>query len=313
LGTRDGIGSVIFGATTLIFTGLSVAFAFRAGLFNIGAEGQLVVGAFLATMAGLAFGDLPAILLVPLCALAAAAGGALWGSIPGFLRARLGVHEVINTIMMNFIASGLTGYLTVHVLREPGQMIPQTSRISDAARVPRLGELGPLGDWVPASSPANSSFFLALAVCGLIAWTLNRTPWGFRVRALGLGAKAARTAGMPTGRTLVLSMAMAGAVAGLGGVNEVLGFRYRFLDNFSSGVGFLGIAVALIGGARVSGVMAAALFFGVLGAGAIELDLFTEVPREIVLIVEAGILLLVVTSTDLLGRARRAFGTGGLG
>ena len=300
LGTPDGIGAVLFSSTTLLFTGLSVAFAYRAGLFNIGAEGQLLVGAFLAAVVALSLPDWPPILLVPVSVLAAALGGAIWGAIPGLLRARLGVHEVINTIMMNFIASGLTGYFAVHVLREPGQMIPHTSSLPEAARIPRLGDL-PFA-LVPSSSPANTSFLLALGVAAVVAWILYRTPFGFRVRALGLGPEAARTAGLPVGLTLVGTMALAGALAGLAGVNEVLGFRYRFLDNFSGGVGFLGIAVALLGRATVSGVVAAALLFGVLSAAAVEVDLFTDVPREVVLVVQAAILLFVVAGDRVLRR-----------
>jgi simple sugar transport system permease protein len=299
LRTPDGVASILFNATALIFTGLSVAFAFRAGLFNIGAEGQLIIGAFTTTVVALALPGLPALLLVPLCIVAAAAGGAVWGAIPGILRARLGAHEVINTIMMNFIASGLTGYLTVHVLKEPGQMIPQTSPIPAAAHIPRLGELAFPGNPIPAVSPANTALLLAVAIAVIVGWLLRRTPFGFEVRALGLGAKAARTAGLPTRRTLIAAMALAGAIAGLGGVNEVLGFRYRFLDAFSSGVGFLGIAVALLGRARVTGVIAAALLFGALSAGALEIDLFTEVPRELMLVVQAAILLLVVAGDEL--------------
>jgi general nucleoside transport system permease protein len=303
-GTADGFAAVLFDMTALVFTGLSVAFAFRAGLFNIGAEGQLTVGAFLATMVALHVAHAPAVVLVPLCILAAAAGGAAWGAIPGLLRARLGVHEVINTIMMNFIASGLTGYFTVHVFRQPGQMIPQTSPIPVAARIPRLGSLPIPGNPIPSSSPANVALLLALAAAAACTWVLFRTPFGFRIRALGAGERAARTAGMPTGRTIVAAMAFAGALAGLAGVNEVMGFRYRFLDNFAGGVGFLGIAVALLGRVRMSGVVAAAALFGVLNAGAVEVDLFTKVPREIVLVVQAAILLFVVAADEI---ARRAF------
>jgi len=244
---------------------------------------------------------------------AAAAGGAAWGAIPGVLRARLGVHEVINTIMLNFIASGLTGYLTVYVLKEPGQMIPHTSRIVEAARIPRLGNLPFPGNPLPPSSPANVALLLALAAAVACAWILYRTPFGFRVRALGLGEAAARTAGIPTRGTLVGTMAVAGALAGLAGVNEVLGFRYRFLDNFAGGVGFLGIAVALLGRVRMSGVVAAALLFGVLGAGAVEVDLFTAVPRELVLVVQAAILLFVVAADEVTHRILLRLVRGGTG
>jgi simple sugar transport system permease protein len=307
LGTGEGIATILFNATSLAFTGLSVAFAYRAGLFNIGAEGQLTIGAFLATLVALGLPGAPALVLVPLAILAAAAGGAAWGAIPGLLRARLGVHEVINTIMLNFVASALTGYFVVHVLREPGRMIPQTAAIPEAARLPRLGEWLPL----PPESPANAAFLLALLAAVAAAWLLARTPFGFRVRAIGQGERAARTCGVPTSSTIVGAMAVAGALAGLAGVNEVLGFRYRFLDNFAGGVGFLGIAVALLGRARPSGVVAAALLFGALSAGSLEIDVFTDVPREVALVVQAGILLFVVAGDDVARRllARRARGS----
>lgn len=301
-GNADGIAAVLFNTTALLFTGLSVAFAFRAGLFNIGAEGQLTVGAFLTTLVAFGLAGAPAPVLVPACVLAAALGGAAWGAIPGVLRARLGVHEVINTIMLNFIASGLTGYLTVYVFKEKGQMIPHTARIPEAARIPRLGDLPIPGNPLPSSSPANVALILGIVVAIACAWILYRTPFGFRVRALGLGEAAARTAGIPTQRTLIGAMAVAGALAGLAGVNEVLGFRYRFLDNFAGGVGFLGIAVALLGRVSMSGVVAAALLFGVLGAGAVEVDLFTDVPRELVLVVQASILLFVVAADEITRR-----------
>ncbi|MEZ5066607.1 MAG: ABC transporter permease [bacterium] len=297
-GTAEGLATILFSATGLMCTGLSVAFAYRAGLFNIGAEGQVLVGAFVATLVALALPAAPALVLVPLCVVAAAIGGAFWGAIPGFLRARLGVHEVINTIMLNFLASALTGYLVVHVLREPGEMIPQTPAIPLAAHLPRLGEWTPL----PAQSPANAALLVALAAALALAWILARTPFGFRVRALGLGERAARTAGLPVGATIVGAMAVAGAVAGLAGANEVLGFRYRFLDNFTGGIGFLGIAVALLGRARPGGVVIAALLFGALNAASLEIDLFTDVPREIGFVVQAAILLFVVAGDHVLRR-----------
>ena len=297
---RDGLGAILFDTTALTFTGLSVAFAFRAGLFNIGAEGQLTVGAFAAAVIPLAFPGAPRGVAVTLAVLAAALAGGTWGAIPGALRARLGGHEVLNTIMMNFVAAGLTGYLTVHVLRPAGEMIPQTPEIPAQAALPRLGAYPALQGIVSAASPANAALFLALAAAATVAWTLARTPFGFRVRALGLGERAAHIAGVPTRATTVLAMAVAGALAGLGGVNEVLGFRHRFLDNFAGGVGFLGIAVALLGGARAGGVVAAALLFGALNAAAVELDLATAIPRELVLVIQADILLFATAGDGLL-------------
>jgi simple sugar transport system permease protein len=311
LATPDGVGAVLFGTTTLIFTGLSVAFAYHAGLFNIGAEGQLLVGAFASTMTAIALDGAPPAVIVPAAVAAGAAGGALWAAVPGVLRARLGVHEVINTIMMNFVASGLTGYLTVHAFKEPGQMIPQTSPVPLAARIPRLGDLPFPFSEIPVSSPANASLLLALAACAVAAWILRRSPWGLELRALGRSERAARTAGIDAGRTWIGAMSVAGAFAGLAGANEVLGFRYRFVDNFASGVGFLGIAVALLGGARIGGVIAAAFLFGALNAGAVEIDLFTDVPREIVLVVQAGILLFVVAAEEIAHRLARRARAGG--
>jgi ABC-type uncharacterized transport system permease subunit len=301
---RDGIGAVLFDTTALTLTGLSVAFAFRAGLFNIGAEGQISVGAFAAAVAPRMWPDAPGFVLVPLAALAAALAGGFWGAIPGILRARRGVHEVLDTIMMNFVAAGLTGYLTVHVLRPPGEMIPQTPEIPPAAWLPRLGALPALGAVVSPASPANVTLFLALAAAAAVGWTLRRTPFGFRVRARGLGERAARTCGMPTGTTVVLAMTVAGALAGLAGVNEVLGFRHRYLDNFSGGIGFLGIAVALLGRGRPAGVLLAALLFGLLNAAAVEIDLSTGIPRELVLVVQASILLLASAGEGLVPRWR---------
>jgi simple sugar transport system permease protein len=307
-GSPAALGATLFQATTLVFVGLAVALPYRAGFFNIGAEGQLLVGALAAAVTALAFPALPRVLLLPLAVGASAAAGALWGAIPGFLRARFGVHEVIDTIMMNFIASALTSWFVVYVVQEPGQMIPHTRPIPEAAEVPRLGELAILGNPFPASSPVNASILLAIAALAAYAWGLRRTSAGFELRAVGVGERAARVAGIASGRIAWMAMAAGGALAGLAGVNEVLGFRHRFLDNFSGGVGFLGIAVALLGKSSARGVFAAALFLGALAAGAVEVDLFTDVPREILIVLQAMILLAVVgvdEAWSALARARR--------
>ena len=260
----------------------------------------MTVGAFAAAVVPLAWPGAPGLVLVPLAILAAAAAGGAWGAVPGLLRAHRGGHEVLNTIMMNFIAAGLTGYLTVHVLRPAGEMIPQTPEIAAASWIPRLGVLP--GSPVSAASPANAAFFLALACAALVAWTLARTPFGLEVRARGEGERAARVAGMPVARATVLAMAVAGALAGLAGVNEVLGFRHRFLDNFAGGVGFLGIAVALLGRGRAGGVLLAAFWFAILNAAAVEVDLSTDIPRELFVVVQAAILGLAAAGDDLAAR-----------
>ena len=304
-GSVDAVGLIFFNACPLIFAGLAVAFAFRAGLFNIGGEGQLFLGSFVCAWVGLSLGGLPAFLAVPALVAASAAGGALWAAIPGYLKARFGVHEVINTIMMNFIAIGLTSYLVINVFKEPGQMTPQTSEIAAGGYLPRLaGPLQALGIPLPRANPLNASIFIAFAAI-LLAWfILYRTTLGYEIRAVGANAKAAECAGVNVRRTLILAMLLSGAFAGLVATNEVMGFRHRFLDNFSSGIGFMGIAVALLGRNTPLGVLFAALLFGILNTGALEVDVFTDVPRELILVLQAVTIFLVVVGNELLARRR---------
>ena len=306
-GSVDAVGLVLFNAVPLIFAGLAVAFAFRAGLFNIGGEGQLYIGAFVCTLAGLSLGGLPAVLLIPLLILASAAGGAVWAAVPGLLKARFGVHEVINTIMMNFIAVGLTSYFVINMLREPGQMTPQTSEIALAGHLPRLaGSLSRIGIPLPQANPLNFSIVLALVAVWLAWFILYRTNLGYEIRAVGMNAKAAEYAGINVRRTIVLAMLISGAFAGLVATNEVMGFRHRFLDNFSSGLGFMGIAVALLGKNTPLGVLLAALLFGVLNTGGLEIDIFTDVPRELILVLQAITIILVVVGNEVFVRRAAA-------
>jgi ABC-type uncharacterized transport system permease subunit len=305
-GSIDSIGLILFNAVPLIFTGLSVAFAFRAGLFNIGGEGQLYIGSFVCALAAFAFAGLPPVLMIPVLIIASALGGAAWGAIPGFLKARFGVHEVINTIMMNFIAVGVTSYFVINVLREPGQMTPQTAEIPVAGQLPRLaGAFQHLGIPLPHANPLNFSLVLALAAVWLAWFVLYRTNLGYEIRAVGANASAAEYAGINVRRTIIIAMLISGAFAGLVATNEVMGFRHRFLDNFSSGLGFMGIAVALLGKNSPLGVLLAALLFGVLNTGALEIDVFTDVPRELILVVQAVTIILVVVGNELAARARQ--------
>lgn len=302
-GGVDAIGYVLFNACPLIFAGLAVAFAFRAGLFNIGGEGQLYVGSFVCAWAGLRLSGLPPVVVVPALVAAAAVGGALWASVPGLLKARFGAHEVINTIMMNFIAVGLTSYLVINILKEPGQMTPQTAEIVTAGHLPRLaGLLHPLGIPLPYANPLNASIVIALAAVWLAWFILHRTTLGYEIRAVGLNAAAAEYAGINVRRTVVLAMVLSGAFAGLVATNEVMGFRHRFLDNFSVGTGFMGIAVALLGKNTPLGVLLAALLFGVLNTGALEVDVFTDVPRELILVLQAITIILVVVGNEIISR-----------
>jgi len=306
-GSADGFALVLFNSCPLVFAGLAVAFAFRAGLFNIGGEGQLYIGSLVCAVVGLSLEGVPAVLAVPAAVLAAAGGGALWAALPGYLKARLGVHEVINTIMMNFIAIGLSSYLVVNVLREAGQMTPQTPRIAAAARLPRLAPaLSAIGIPVPDANPLNASLIFALAAV-LAAWfILYRTRLGYEIRAVGENPAAAEYAGINVRGITVAAMSLSGAFAGLVATNEVMGFRYRFLDNFSGGIGFLGIAVALLGRNSPVGVLLAAILFGVLNTGALEVDVFTDVPRELILVIQAVTIVLVVVVNELFQRRRAA-------
>ena len=295
----DGIGYTLFLATPLIFTGLAVAVAFRAGLLNIGAEGQLYVGAFATAWVGIVGGSLPGFILVPLCMLAAIVAGAVWGAIPGLLKARFGSHEVINTIMMNFVAVSIVSYLTQYHYRTPGDAILETASIGPNARIARLGRFVP---GLPERIPLNLAFVLALVACALVYLFLQYTKWGYEIRATGANPSAAEYGGISVRRQIVLAMAISGGLAGMVGINEVLGYRYRYYDGFSDNYGFTGIAVALLGRNHPVGGVFAALLFGVLMRGGIPVDAFTEhVTKDIVQILQATIILFVAAEAFFRG------------
>lgn len=289
----DGIGYTLFYATPLIFTGLAVAVAFRCGLLNIGAEGQLYIAAFATAWAGITFAGLPAVLLVPLCFLAAVLTGGFWGAVPGVLKARFGAHEVITTIMMNFIAIALASYFTQYHYKPPGDALLQTVPIGENAQIPRMGQFLP---GFPERIPLNVAFLVALVVCLLVYLFLWRTRWGYEIRATGANAAAAQYGGIATGRQIVLAMAISGALAGMVGVNEVLGYRYRYYDSFSTGYGFTGIAVALLGRNHPVGVILASLLFGALLRGGLFVDIFTEHVSKDLVVVLQGIIILFVAA-----------------
>ncbi len=301
----DGIGYTLFYATPLVFTGLAVALALRCGLLNIGAEGQLVAAAFAAAWAGITFAHLPGWLLVPFVAVAGMIAGGMWGAVPGALKARFGAHEVITTIMMNFIAAGLVSYFTQYHYKKPGDAILETVPIADAAHLPRLGRFVP---GLPERIPLNAGFLLALLACLLVWVFLWKTRWGYEIRATGASPEAAEYGGISTRRRIVLAMALSGALAGMVSISEVQGYRYRYYDGFSAGYGFTGIAVALLGRSHPLGVLAAALFFGALLRGGLFVDIFTEhVSKDLVAVLE-GIIILFVTAEALFRRRRGAAG-----
>jgi general nucleoside transport system permease protein len=295
-GTGYGLGQTLFRATPLVFTGLAVALGFRAGLFNIGVEGQLYLGGFAAGVVGCTLGGWPAPLLLPLAMLAAAAAGAVWGAIPGVLKARFGSHEVINTIMLNFIAFALVAYFGRFAYQTA---TVRTAEIGAGAVIPRLGE------FLTAlkGTPANLSLLLAVAAAIAVGVLLFRTRRGYELRAVGLNAPAAEYGGISIGRTHALAMTLSGAVAGLGGVNFVLGYKHFFEQGFSAGAGFLGIAVALIGRNHPAGVIVAALFFGALSYAGLVIN--ERVPRELVEMLQGLVILSAIATQQVLERAAR--------
>ncbi len=315
----DGIGYTLFYATPLIFTGLAVALAFRCGLLNIGAEGQLYVAAFAATWVAIKFGgvvvkiggadvnyswaSLPAILLIPLACLAAIFVGGLWGAIPGYLKARFGSHEVINTIMMNFIGIALVSYFTQYHYKVPGDPIMESAEIGTAAHIPRLSSFVP---GIPTRLPLNVGFLLAIVACVLVYIFLWKTKWGYELRATGENPSAAEYGGISVRKQIVLAMALSGALAGMVGINEVLGYRYRYYDGFSANYGFIGIAVALLGRNHPVGVFLAALLFGMLIRGGIFVDAFTDhVSKDIVDVLQAVVILFVACEAFFRGSFHR--------
>ncbi|MBC7082447.1 MAG: ABC transporter permease [Firmicutes bacterium] len=285
-GAFGGVGNLaetLINVTPLIFTGLAVAFSFRCGLFNIGAEGQLIMGQVASAWVGFALTGLPAFVHMPLALVAGVAAGAAWGAVPGYLKARLGVHEVINTIMMNYIALYLSHYLVIGPLKAPGPL-PVTPTIAPAARLWRF---------LPPTR-LHLGVVLAVAAVWLVYYVLFRTTLGYEIRAVGQNPEAARYGGISVRRNIVLAMVISGGLAGAAGAVQVLGLQYKFLDIFSfTGYGFDGIAVALLGRNHPLGVLAAACLFGTLARGAILMQSIARIPKEIIGIVQATIVLFV--------------------
>jgi simple sugar transport system permease protein len=285
-GSNYDFGMTLFYSTPLILTGLAVAVPFQAGLFNIGAEGQLTLGALAAAAVGAVWPALPWPLAPVLATLAAILAGTVWGAIPGWLRARRGSHEVINTIMLNFIAAGLASYVTLYLLKNPDSQNPETRPIGAGYLIHQFGVFG--------GAPVSLALPLAIIAAVLVWILLWRTVLGYEMRAVGQSEPAARAAGINPGRIRIIAMSVAGGLAGLVGVGEVLGNAGKFRLGFSPEYGFIGIAVALLGRNQPVGVVASALLFGALHKGAADLDLETEhVTRELSLILQALIILSV--------------------
>ena len=301
-GSPLAVGRTLLNATPLIFTGLAVAVAFRAGLFNIGGEGQFFIGAITAAVAGVYLGSLGVVGMV-LALAACAVTGFLWGAIPGFLKAYFGAHEVITTIMLNFVAILLATYLALNPFRSEG-LVPGTEAIDLTARIPFIGfGLG----------RANYGFVFGLVAALLVYLFLWRTKRGFEIRAVGLSPGAASYAGMRIGVNTVLALAIGGSLAALGGGEEVLGVYGKMSIPFVTGLGFTGIGVALLGRNHPAGVVLGAILFGALASGAQEMQFSTDVPLQLATVIGA-IILLLVTATKLVelivGKRARALASG---
>ncbi|WP_174735068.1 ABC transporter permease [Mesobacillus harenae] len=283
------IGEVVRQFTPYILAGLAVAFAFRTGLFNIGVEGQLIVGWLAAVWVGVSFEELPKIIHLPLAVLAAAAAGALWGFIPGFLKAKFRVHEVIVTIMLNYVALHVTNSIIRNVITDGKERTPNVAESASLR--------SPFFESITDYSRLHWGILIALA-CAIIMWfLLEKTTRGFELRAVGYNQHASHYAGMNVNTNIILSMVISGAFAGLAGAMEALGtFGFASIKGGFTGVGFDGIAVALLGGNTAIGVVLAALLFGGLKIGALNMPLESGVPNELVDIIIALIIFFVASS-----------------
>ena len=282
-GSAGALSETVVNATPLILVGLSIAVGFRAGLFNIGGEGQLTVGAISATVVGFEFTSLPAPVHVVLVVLAGFAGGAIWGAIPGFLKAKSGAHEVITTIMLNYVSYRLADYaLSTTFYRRPDRTDP----ISKPATVAYPHLFG-------SAYRISLGIIVAIIVAALVAFLINRTTVGFEFQAVGANPDASRAAGMSPTRTFIVVMALAGGLAGLAGANQLLTVSPSLTPGYSSGFGFDGIAIALLGKSRPSGVILAAFLFGAMRAGSRAMQAATQTPVDIVLVIQAFVILFI--------------------
>jgi simple sugar transport system permease protein len=298
VGSERAIVNTLVSATPLILGGLSVALAFKAGLFNIGAQGQFLMGALGAVAVGVSVSTWDPIVAIPAAVIAGMAAGAFWGFIPGFLKAFTGAHEVVVTIMLNFIAVGVLTAMVSGPLDLPGSASPITADVGNAAYPIVIGRNGHIG------------FLVALLAAVVVWWFLQRTTLGFEIRTVGANPEAARYAGMRPRRLIILTMSLAGLLAGLAGVGQVLGITHRMTASFGTTVGFDSIAVALLARTNPLGVVLAALFFGAMRNGASAMELQVGIPAELVEVLQA-IILLALVAAPVLRRVFRLRGVSG--
>ena len=283
LGNWAGVGLTLQKSVPLILAGLGVAFALHCSLFNIGAEGQLYIGAMVGTVLALFVKGLPLGLHVTLCVVGSFIGGAIWGGIPGYLKAKRGLSEIIMTIMLNYVAFWFVSYLVHGPLKEPGAYYPQTEIVPPTSQLPIIWSAGRL----------HVGFLISVAASILIYVILYRTTLGFKIRAVGFGLKAAQHAGISPSRNITIAMLISGGLAGMAGIMEVLGVQHRLSDFFSPGYGYDAIAVALLANGHPFGVVVAAIFFGALRAGSNIMQRTMDVPSSVASFIQ-GITVLFV-------------------
>jgi len=282
-----GIGYSLFYTTPLILTGLSVALCFHAGLFNIGAEGQLLWGAVSVAVLAQLFPNLPSGIAVPLSVLVAALAGGLWGLIPGYLKAKRGTHEVITTILLNFVSVSVVNYLILYPLKNPESQAAETPVFPEAFRMNTL--------WFP-TTPVNASLIGAVFIAFLVYFYLFRTSAGFELRTMGASPRAALFAGVPLFKRTLLVFFLSGCLAGLVATNDVMGNEHKLIEGFSPGYGFSGIAVAIMAKNHPLGILLSSLLFGSLQNFSRELEFFSEnVSKEMSLILQAFLIILIST------------------
>lgn len=286
IGNVQNLGNTLVKTTPILIAGIGLSISFQANLTSIGAEGQIIVGAICATLVGLNIDGMPAVLSIGVCILAGFLGGALYGAIPGLLKAKFGISEIINTLMLNYIAICFLSFLLDNPLREPGSFYPQSALIDTSLWFPFL---------TGGSSRLHFGILLAILAVLFYYFLIYRSPLGYRIRTVGYNPKAAEYAGMKVGRNIVIAMVLSGGLAGIAGASEIFGVHHRLFNDFSSGYGFDAVAVALLGRLHPLGVVAAALFFGALRVGCNAMQRAIQIPISIVNVIQGLSILFILT------------------
>ncbi len=294
VGSRTDFGYALYYATPLMLSGLAVSWAFRAGLFNIGAEGQMTLGGIAIAAVGILFPNFPVYFALPLAFGTAFLAGGAWGALAGWMKAKRGCHEVLTTILLNFVAYGLASFFILSVLKNPASQVPETAQVGAGYVISSIEAIG-------GNSPLNWSFLLSVSMLAAYGFIFSRTKLGFFQKMTGAAREVAVRSGVRVDRQIILAMFISGGLAALAAVNPVLGYSLKTREGFASGVGFVGIAVALLGRNSPIGIFLAALLFGILTKGALDLDLDTDnLSRDLALVIQAFIVLAVASQTVLL-------------